>query len=89
MNYNIQLQNQGDMFNIQNRMRGEADQQAYLSSAFGQIPRMTADINASRQRDAMINAIGEEYGIGMEKGRKWYQSPKYQVTLKSNIKRNK
>lgn len=87
MNYNIQLQNQGDMFNIQNRMRGEADQQAYISSAFQTIPKMVASINASRQRDAMINYIGEEYGIGMEKGRKWYQSPKYRKTLNTNIRK--
>ena len=82
---NAQISNQGQMANkqtaMQNRLAGEQAKQAYIASAIGSIPQTMRDIGATRQQDALINVMGEDYGFYSDPNRKWYQRPQYQKRM--------
>ena len=75
---NAQMAAQETQYNSQMKNQSLRDQQAYQSAAIGAIPQTMRDIRESQQNDALINSLGDDYGIFKQdyEGRKWYQPKK-------------
>ena len=75
---NMQMAANEAQYNSQMQNRALSDQQAYQSAAIGAIPQTMRDIRESQQNDALINSLGDDYGIFQQdyEGRKWYQPKK-------------
>ena len=75
---NAQTSNQEAQYNATMQNQANREKQAYQSAAIQGIPQTMKDVTAIQQQDAMINSLGEDYGIFQQDyaGRKWYQPKK-------------
>lgn len=72
---NAQLASQESQYNAAMLDRSQQERNAYIAAALQGIPVAMKDIASIQQQDALINSLGEDYGIFMQDypGRKWYQ----------------
>lgn len=64
---NAEIAAKEQIFNAQQKSRDIENKNAYLSAAMQAIPQTTRDIGSIQQQDDIINLLGDDYGLYMEK----------------------
>lgn len=72
---NAELASREAQYNTAAKTQAQKERLAYQAAAMQSLPQTMKDIRQSQQQDALINSLGDDYGIYMEDyaGRKWYQ----------------